>query len=42
MNEPERILIIEIKTADNPDLDNSQLSTLTFHKEIGKLHQKRN
>ena len=37
-SQPQRILIIEIKTADNPDLDGSQLSTLTFHKERGKLH----
>ena len=38
MNTPERILIIEIKTAENPDLDSSQLSTLTFHQDTGKLY----
>ena len=38
MNKPKRILIIEIKTLDNPNLDNSQLSTLTFHQDTGKLY----
>ena len=38
MNKPKRILIIEIKTIDNPDLDSSQLSTLTFNQERGKLY----
>ena len=38
MSQPERILVVEIKTADNPDLDTSQLSTLTFHQDTGKLY----
>jgi len=35
---PQRILVIEIKTADNPSLDSSQMSTLTFHQNTGKLY----
>ena len=35
---PQRILVIEIKTIDNPGLDDSQISTITFHQETGKLY----
>jgi len=38
MNKPKRILIIEIKTAENPDLDSSQLSKLTFQNDRDILH----
>jgi len=30
MSEPERILVIEIKTLENPGFDSSQLSTITL------------
>ena len=30
---PQRILVIEIKTIDNPGLDDSQISTMQFREE---------
>ena len=38
MTTPQRILIVEIRTLDNPDLDSSQLSTLIAHREQGRLY----
>ena len=39
MSNPKRILIIEIRTIDNPDLDSSQLSTITAHTtDTGRLY----
>ena len=34
----QRILVVEIKTIENPDLDSSQLSEITFHQETGKIY----
>ena len=33
MSNPERILVVEIKSIDNPGLDSSQLSTMQFREE---------
>ena len=33
MSDPQRILVIEIKTIDNPGLDSSQISTMQFREE---------
>ena len=34
----QRILVVEIKTIENPDLDSSQLSEITFHQDTGKIY----
>ena len=36
MNDPKRILVIEIKTMDNPGFDSSQLSTIKFFETTDK------
>lgn len=38
MNQPQRILVVEIRTMDNPGLDRSQLSTLTAFDDSSQLY----
>ncbi len=38
MNQPERILVIEIRTMDNPGFDSTQLSTLTAFSDSQRLY----
>ena len=38
MTQPKRILVVEIRTEDNPGIDSSQLSMLTAHREKGRIY----
>ncbi len=38
MNQPERILVVEIKTMDNPGFDSTQLSTLTAFSDSNNFY----
>ncbi len=38
MNQPARILVVEIRTLDNPGFDSSQLSTLTYFGDSQRLY----
>lgn len=38
MNQPKRLLVVEIRTMDNPGFDSSQLSTLTAFGDSQQLY----
>ena len=38
MNQPKRLLVVEIRTLDNPGFDSSQLSTLTAFSDSQQLY----
>ena len=38
MNLQKRLLVVEVKTIDNPGLDRSQLSTITAFSNLGQLY----